>query len=114
MVKEVYCLTRTPEFSRDFLLVEQARTSATSILFNISEGFERDGNREFLNFLSIAKGSCGELEATLTVASDQGYISSRELAETIEKVRRVSRLLAGLMRHLRDSPLRGQKYKTPD
>ena len=61
IVQDVYGFADRPKFRRDFTLVDQSKRSSTSIMFNISEGFERDGNREFLNFLSIAKGSCGEL-----------------------------------------------------
>jgi four helix bundle protein len=114
LVRDVYGFTAKPEFRRDFTLVDQSRRSATSILFNISEGFERDGNREFLNFLSIAKGSCGELESALIVASDQRYISRDELTGEAQKIRRCSKVIAGLMRHLRDSPLKGPKFKKPN
>ena len=57
---KIYELSSSGEFSRDYGLKDQIRKSSVSIMSNIAEGFERDGNREFVNFLSIAKGSCGE------------------------------------------------------
>ena len=114
IVQDVYGFADRPKFRRDFTLVDQSKRSSTSIMFNISEGFERDGNREFLNFLSIAKGSCGELESALVVASDRHCISNEEEANETRKIRRCAKIIAGFMRHLRDSPLKGPKFKKPN
>jgi four helix bundle protein len=59
---------------------DQERRSALSILSNVAEGFERNSRKEFAQFLSIAKGSCGELRAQLLVALDQKYISSSRMS----------------------------------
>ena len=75
VTKKIYHLSSAGEFSRDFGLKDQIRRSSVSVMSNIAEGFERDGNREFLNFLSIAKGSCGEARSQLYVALDQDFIS---------------------------------------
>ena len=61
--REVYRITRGDLFARDFGLRDQIRRSSVSVLSNIAEGFERDGNAEFKQFLYIAKGSAGELRA---------------------------------------------------
>ena len=66
----IYDLSELRPFSRDFELYNQIRRAAVSILSNIAEGFERGGNREFLQFLSQAKGSAGELRAQLYLATD--------------------------------------------
>lgn len=63
LVKEIYAVSKRPVFFRDVGLREQIRRSAVSVMSNIAEGFERDGKREFIQFLSIAKGSCGEKKA---------------------------------------------------
>jgi len=61
----IYDVSAVGEFSRDFALRDQIRRASISIVSNIAEGFERDGDKEFLQFLSIAKGSCGEVRAQL-------------------------------------------------
>ena len=75
LTKDVYTVTSQDRFSRDFGLRDQIRGAALSILSNIAEGFERDGDKEFLQFLAIAKGSSGEVSAQLYVALDLEYIS---------------------------------------
>ena len=75
LVKEVYGVSARGEFSKEFGLKDQIRRASISIISNIAEGFERGGDREFIQFLSIAKGSVGEVKAQLYVALDQGYVS---------------------------------------
>ena len=58
LVQEIYRLTKTEKFSRDFDLRHQIQGATVSIMSNIAEGFERGGNQEFIQFLYIAKGSC--------------------------------------------------------
>ena len=67
-----FTITRSREFQEDLRFRSQIRSASVSMISNISEGFERGGNREFTNFLSIAKGSNGELYSQLVVAADQG------------------------------------------
>ena len=75
LTRLIYESTRQGEFSRDFALKDQIRRAAISITSNIAEGFERGGNREFVQFLSHAKGSCGEVRSQLYVALDAGYLN---------------------------------------
>lgn len=78
---------------------------------NIAEGFERGGNKEFLQFLAIAKGSCGEVRAQLYVALDQNYIDKICFDEILNKLLEVSRIISGLMKYLQQSEMRGDKFK---
>ncbi len=108
--RSVYQITATGEFGRDFGLRDQLRRAAVSVLSNIAEGFERDGNKEFLQFLSLAKGSCGEVRAQLYVAFDQAYINEDQFQELLEQTMQISRLIAGLRKYLQMSDMRGHKY----
>lgn len=97
VTKLVYEISSNEKFARDFALVNQIRRASISILSNIAEGFERSGNKEFLQFLAIAKGSCGEVRAQLYVAFDQKYIDETKFQEIAEKLSETSRLIAGFM-----------------
>src|SRR5438046_8792547 len=107
LTKNIYDATSTGNFSRDFGLKDQIRRAAISILSNIAEGFERGGDREFLQFLAIAKGSCGEVRAQLYVALDQDYLSEGQFNMLRDHATEISQLLSGLMKYLRQSELRG-------
>lgn len=114
LAKNIYRITSRGKCATDFSLRDQMRRAAVSILSNIAEGFERSGDKEFIQFLALAKGSSGELRAPLYIASDQQYISPNEFQATRQKTLDVSRMLSGLMKYLRQSDLRGSKYKNTD
>ena len=111
LTREIYRVTSADKFSRDFGLRDQLRRASVSIMSNIAEGFERDGNREFCNFLSIGKGSAGEVRAQLYVAFDQGYISRDEFELLCQKATDSGRMIAGLANYLRRSGFSGIKFK---
>lgn len=73
----VYEVSSDGDFARDYALTNQIRRASISISSNIAEGFERSGNKEFIQFLAIAKGSCGEVRSQLYLALDQKYIDDR-------------------------------------
>jgi len=111
LTNQVYEVTATGKFARDFGLRDQIRRATVSILSNIAEGFERGGDNEFVQFLAIAKGSCGEARAQLYVALDQGYISHAQFETLFESATDVSQLISGFIKYLRGSSLRGNKYR---
>jgi len=109
--KMVYEISSNGNFAKDFGLCNQMRRAAVSVLSNIAEGFERGGNKEFLQFLAVAKGSCGEVRAQLYVALDQSYLDEARFQEIAAKLSETSRLISGLMKYLRQSEFRGDKFR---
>ena len=109
--KSVYQHSKRGEFARDFALKDQIRRAAMSVTSNIAEGFERGGNREFLQFLSTAKGSCGEVRDQLYVALDEAYITETEFKTLQESCFEVGRLIAGFMAYLSRTEIRGPKFR---
>jgi len=111
LTNEVYRRSKVGAFSKDFGLRDQMRRAAVSVMSNVAEGFERGGTREFIQFLSIAKGSVGELEAQLYVALDQAYINEHEFVSLKRLADSAKRLIGGLIGYLRQSGMKGVKYK---
>jgi len=111
LTKQIYTATLAGPFAKDFGLRDQIRRAAVSILSNIAEGFERGGDKEFLQFLAVAKGSAGELRAQLYVALDQHYLSQQQFESLSQEATEISRLISGFMRYLKQSDLRGSKLR---
>jgi four helix bundle protein len=106
----IYSLTSVGEFSKDFVLRDQIRRAGVSIFSNIAEGFERDGNKEFCIFLTIAKGSCGEARAQALFAFERGYISEEQLRDLAEKLVQTNRQLSAFRACLLRTDLKGRKF----
>jgi four helix bundle protein len=111
VTKEIYRASKNDLFIRDYGLRDQICRAAVSTMSNIAEGFERDGDKEFVNFLSIAKGSSGEVRSQLYVALDQNYISETEFNFLYGKTTENSRVIAGLIKYLQQSDLKGKKFR---
>jgi len=111
LTRDIYRITSLDEFSRDFGLKDQIRRASVSIMSNIAEGFERDGNKEFGNFLSISKASAGEVQSQLYVALDQNYISREEFDAIYSKAKESGRVIVGLANYLKQSGYSGLKFK---
>jgi four helix bundle protein len=107
---KVYQISADGPIIKDYGFKELIRRSSVSISSNIAEGFERGGNKEFLQFLSIAKASAAETRSLLYLASDLEYISKAESDNLIAEASEVARMISSLMSYLKGSDKSGAKY----
>ena len=101
-------------FTKDPVLTTELRRTLLSVYSNFAEGFERDGNREFAQFVSIAKGSVGETRGQLIYDLDFGYLTPEMFCELDQLGKTATKCLGGLIRYLNDSSFRGRKFKQRD
>lgn len=108
---EIYEVTKVPPFSIDYRFKDQIRAASGSIMDNIAEGFERNGRNEFIQHLSIAKGSNGEVRSQLYRALDQNYINQAKFDELHELAHEIASKTSKFMAYLNNSDIRGSKFK---
>ena len=111
LTKLIYEATSIGTFSRDWGLRDQIRKASVSIPSNIAEGFERGGNKEFIRFLTIAKGSAGEVLTQLHIAMDLGYLTENEFEILQDQTVRIGRMLGGFVQYLKNSSRKGPTYE---
>ena len=109
--RRIWLLTCEPPFSKDYKLRDQINDAAGSSMDNIAEGFERGGKQEFINFLSISKGSCGESRSQLYRAYDRNYITKEILDELAAMSETIISKTANMINYLNKSEYRGLKFK---
>ena len=109
MAKSIYSISREGKLSRDYGLKDQIQRAAVSVMSNITEGFERGSNKEFIQFLFIAKGSAGEIRSQLYVAFDLGYIPENKFKKLNTEVLVISQQLSGFIKYLKESKMTGPK-----
>lgn len=102
----------TGTFKSSYKLISQIEGSCGSIMDNIAEGFERSGNREFLQFLYVAKGSCGEFRSQLYRAFDRGYLNQPTFDMLYKHAMEIIVLLQALVEYLEKSALKGTKFRS--
>lgn len=100
ITKEIYDITFTGKFARDFGLRDQLRRAVVSISSNIVEGFEKNNNNEFVRFLRIAKGSVGEVRNQLYIALAISYITNDEFKKLNSELQELGRQIDGFIYYL--------------
>jgi four helix bundle protein len=93
---EIYRITGTGRFSRDFGLSRQSQTAAVSVMSNIAEGFERSSQKDFQRFLTIARGSAAEVRSQLYLAQDLAYLSESDAGSLRRECFRISSMIGRL------------------
>jgi len=111
LARKIKLITEVGPLSKDFRFRSQMMAAAGSVMDNIAEGFERGSRLEFINFLSIAKGSCGEIRSQLYRSLDFQYIEKDNAADLIEHYESLASNIAGFMAYLNRTSQRGQKFK---
>ena len=100
IVKDVYLITSEGLFNRDFVLRDQIRRAAISIMLNIAEGFGRRSHKEFKQFLFFAHGSVAEVQSALYIAVDTNYILNETFKKLYDMCTETSKIISGLIKSL--------------
>ena len=108
--KEIILISKTTELNKDFKLRDQIKGSSGSVMDNIAEGFERNGNGEFRQFLSIAKGSAGETRSQLYRIFDNDYIDQQKLNNLVSEYEKLSIKIHNFITYLNKNDFKGTKF----
>jgi four helix bundle protein len=103
-------ISANPNFERDFSLRNQIDRSSGSVMDNIAEGYSRDGNREFIQFLSISKGSASEVQSQLYRALDRGYIDEDTFDKLYQQTEQTKSKIGAFINYLKKSSIKGSKF----
>src|SRR5690606_4856186 len=109
--KEIINIAKHTELKTDYRFKEQIKSASGSVMDNIAEGFERGGNIEFRQFLSIAKGSAGETRSQVYRLFDNEYINEEKLDFLISEYEKLSRKINNFITYLNRKDFKGTKFK---
>ncbi|MFK8058598.1 MAG: four helix bundle protein [Polaribacter sp.] len=109
--QQIIIISKNTDLKSDYRFKDQIKASSGSVMDNIAEGFERDGNLEFRQYLSIAKGSAGETRSQSYRLFDSEYISEEQLKELIIECEILSKKIANFISYLNKKDFKGNKFK---
>jgi four helix bundle protein len=101
LVRTIYDLSSNGNFAKDYSLKDQIRRGSVSVMSNIAEGYARQTDKEFVQFLYIALGSIAEVQSQLYIAQDLNYLSGEQFDEVYKLSGEVARLITGFTKYLR-------------
>ncbi|GAA0871579.1 four helix bundle protein [Gangjinia marincola] len=110
LCSNIYTIIENTPLKKNYKLAQQIDRSSGSVMDNIAEGFERNGNKEFIQFLSIAKASCGETRSQLYRVKDRNFITEDEFDKLKSQAKLLSSKIGGFMKYLSTSEFKGSKY----
>ncbi|OAD46404.1 four helix bundle protein [Polaribacter atrinae] len=111
LAQQVIFISKNTDLKNDYRFKDQIKASSGSVMDNIAEGFERDGNLEFRQYLSIAKGSAGEVRSQSYRLFDSEYISEEKLNNLIIECEHLSKKIANFISYLNKRDFKGTKFK---
>ena len=106
LTKQIYSITKSYPFNKDYALMDQVRRASISIMANIAEGFDSNTDAQFISFLSYSQRSASELQSHLYVALDQEYLNQEQFNNLYQKAAEVKGLIGGFIKYLRSSSKR--------
>lgn len=106
---DIYEVCFTSDLQKDYKLWNQINGSTGSVMDHVTEGFERDGNKEFIQFLSISKASCGESKSQLYRYLNREYVNQIQVDEISSKMHNCKQI-ANFMNYLKNGERKGNKY----
>jgi four helix bundle protein len=112
LTRAIYQATAAGSFAKDFVLRDQIRRAAVSVMSNLAEGFERGGRSEFHQFLSVSKSSCAELRSQLYVALDATHLSPSTFRQLMLQAEEVARIIGGLRKAVHTQRLQARASTT--
>ena len=107
----IISLLRSDKFGKEIHLKNQIKSASNSVMANLAEGFGRQGNKEFIQFLSIAKASATELKSHIYAASDQDLIDNLIKENIIHQIEDIEKKTGRLLQYLIHSNFKGSKFK---